>query len=129
VEAGLKIFRPSKSLNQQGQIIIRQTVSGFKFEKTEAELTDHGLLALLGEYNYGLWLRVLSDRHLPGPDSNRGYAASAFVDSLILLLRTGDAVRSSVLKESFLYHRKGTTNSLLLFLRTPKMFDKPRNTR
>jgi hypothetical protein len=31
-------------------------------------------------------LRELADRHLPGPGSNRGYRASAFVDSLVLLL-------------------------------------------
>jgi hypothetical protein len=120
VEAGLKIFRPSKSLNQQGQIIIRQTVSGFKFEKPEAELTDHGLLALLGEYNYGLWLRALSDRHLPGPDSNRGYAASAFVDSLILLLRAGDAVSSSVLKESLFVSPKRHDQFSIAVLENPK---------
>ena len=69
--------------------MIRQTVFGFKIEKTEEELTAHGGLALFAEYNHGMGLRELADRHLPGPGSNRGYAASAFVDSLVLLLQAG----------------------------------------
>ena len=69
--------------------MIRQTVFGFKIEKTDEELTAHGGLALLAEYNHGIGLRELVDRHLPGPGSNRGYAASAFVDSLVLLLQAG----------------------------------------
>ena len=69
--------------------MIRQTVFGFKIEKTEEKLTAHGGLALLAEYNHGMGLRELADRHLPGPGSNRGYQASAFVDSLVLLLQAG----------------------------------------
>ena len=69
--------------------MIRQTVFGFKTEKTEETLTAHGGLALLAEYNHGIGLRTLADRHLPGPGSNRGYAVSAFVDSLVLLLQAG----------------------------------------
>ena len=69
--------------------MIRQTVCGFKVEKTSEELTAHGGLALLAEYNHGMGLRELADRHLPGPGSNRGYRASAFVDSLVLLLQAG----------------------------------------
>lgn len=69
--------------------MIRQTIFGFKIEKTDEELTAHGGLALLAEYNHGIGLRELVDRHLPGPGSNRGYAASAFVDSLVLLLQAG----------------------------------------
>ena len=69
--------------------MIRQTVFGFKIEKTEVELTAHGGLALLAEYNHGMGLRELADRHLPGPGSNCGYAASAFADSLVLLLQAG----------------------------------------
>jgi Transposase DDE domain group 1 len=69
--------------------MIRQTVFGFKIEKTEETLTAHGGLALLAEYNHGMGLRELTDRHLPGPGSNRGYAASSFADSLVLLLQAG----------------------------------------
>ena len=69
--------------------MIRQTVFGFKIEKTEDSLTAHGGLALLAEYNHGMGLRDLADRYLPGSGSNRGYAASAFVGSLVLLLQAG----------------------------------------
>lgn len=69
--------------------MIRQTVFGFKVEKTSEELTAHAGLALLAEYNHGMGLRELTNRHLPGPGSNRGYEASAFVDSLVLLLQAG----------------------------------------
>ena len=61
----------------------------FKIERTDEQLTAHGGLALLAEYNHGMGLRELSDRHLPGPGSNRGYAPSVFVDSLVLLLQAG----------------------------------------
>jgi len=69
--------------------MIRQTVFGFKIEKTKEELTAHAGLALLAEYNHGLGLRELVDRHLPAPGSNRGYQPSAFVDSLVLMLQGG----------------------------------------
>ena len=70
-------------------MMIRQTVFGFKIENTDENLTAHGGLALLAEYNHGMGLRELSDRHLPGPGSNRGYDASSFVDSLVLMLQAG----------------------------------------
>lgn len=69
--------------------MIRQTVLHFKIESTEEELTAHGGLALLAEYNHGLGLRQLSDRYLPAPGSNRGYAPSVFVESLTLMLQAG----------------------------------------
>jgi len=69
--------------------MIRQTVLGFKLERTEEELTAHGGLALMAEYNHGLGLKKLVDRYLPGPGSNRGYAPSVFVDSLVLMLQGG----------------------------------------
>jgi hypothetical protein len=69
--------------------MIRQTVLAFKMESTQEQLTAHGGLALLAEYNHGLGLRRLVDRHLPAPGSNRGYAPSAFVESLVLMLQAG----------------------------------------
>ncbi len=69
--------------------MIRQTVLGFKIESTQEQLTAHGGLALLAEYNRGLGLRQLSDQHLPAPGSNRGYAPSVFVESLVLMLQAG----------------------------------------
>ena len=69
--------------------MIRQTVLGFKLERTQEELTAHGGLALMAEYNHGLGLKALVDRYLPEPRSNRGYAPSVFVDSLVLMLQGG----------------------------------------
>ena len=69
--------------------MIRQTVLGFKLERSDETLTAHGGLALLAEYNHGLGLRTMADAHLPGPGSNRGYAPSVFVDTLVLLLQAG----------------------------------------
>lgn len=70
-------------------MMIRQTVFGFKIEKTSEELTAHAGLAVFAEYNHGMGLRELADQHLPGPGSNRGYQPSAFVDSLVLMLQGG----------------------------------------
>lgn len=69
--------------------MIRQTVLGFKIENTQEELTAHGGLALMAEYNHGMGLRGLANRHLPAAGSNRGYNASVFVDSLVLMLQGG----------------------------------------
>jgi len=69
--------------------MIRQSVLDFKIERTKEQLTAHGGLALLAEYNHGMGLRQLSDQHLPAPGSHRGYAPSAFVESLILMLQAG----------------------------------------
>jgi len=69
--------------------MIRQTVLGFKLEMTQEELTAHGGLALMAEYNHGMGLRGLVDRYLPEPGSNRGYAPSVYVDTLVLMLQGG----------------------------------------
>jgi Transposase DDE domain group 1 len=69
--------------------MIRQTVFGFKIEGTEEELTAHGGLALLAEYNHGIGLRELVERYLPRAGSNRGFKPSVFVDSLVLMLQGG----------------------------------------
>jgi hypothetical protein len=69
--------------------MVRQTVFGFKLERTEEPVTAHGGLALLAEFNHGLGLCGLVDRYLPRPGSNRGYAPSVFVDRLILMLQAG----------------------------------------
>ena len=69
--------------------MIRQTVFGFKMERTQEELTAHGGLALMAEYSHGLGLRELVGRNLPGPGSNRGYDPVAYVESLVLMLQAG----------------------------------------
>ena len=69
--------------------MIRQSVLGFKLERTQEELTAHGGLALMAEYSHGLGLREMVARHLPGPGSNRGYDPVAYVESLVLMLQAG----------------------------------------
>lgn len=69
--------------------MVRQSVVPFKLERTDETLTAHGGLALLAEFNHGLGVCGLTDRYLPGPGSNRGYAPSVFVDRLILMLQAG----------------------------------------
>ena len=69
--------------------MIQQTVLPFKLETTSENLTAHGGLSLLTEYNEGLGLSSLVDTHLPVPGSNRGMDPSVFVHSLIQMLQGG----------------------------------------
>jgi len=69
--------------------MIRQSIFGFKLEKTEEELTAQGGLSLLAEYNHGMGLKKLVDLHLPVAGSNRGYSPSVFADTLVLMLQGG----------------------------------------
>jgi hypothetical protein len=69
--------------------MIQQTIFPFKIETTKERLTAHGGLALMAEFNHGIGLRELTDRYLPSPGSNRGFAPSVMVDSLVLMLQGG----------------------------------------
>ena len=69
--------------------MIQQTIFSFKIETTKERLTAHGGLALMAEFNHGIGLRELTDRYLPSPGSNRGFAPSVMVDSLVLMLQGG----------------------------------------
>lgn len=69
--------------------MIRQTASSFKLGNTTENLTAQGGLALFAEYNHSIGLKSLVDRLLPKAGSNRGYAASTFVDALVLMLQAG----------------------------------------
>ena len=75
--------------------MIRQTVLPFKLERTNEALTAHGGLALLAEYTHALGLRALTERYLPRPGSNRGYAPAVFVEPVVLLLQAGGPWRTS----------------------------------
>jgi hypothetical protein len=68
---------------------IPQTVFPFKIGTTKENLTAHGGLAMMAEFNEGIGLRELTDQYLPGPGSNRGFAPSVVVDSLVLMLQGG----------------------------------------
>jgi hypothetical protein len=69
--------------------MIPQTIFSFKLETTKEKLTAHGGLALMAEFNHGIGLKNLCDRHLPKPESNRGFKSSIFVDTLVLMLQAG----------------------------------------
>lgn len=69
--------------------MIQQTIFPFKIAVTEEVLTARSGLALFAEYNHGMGLRELADKHLPAPGSNRGFRPSVFVDSIVLMLQGG----------------------------------------
>ena len=69
--------------------MIQQTIFPFKLKMTREGLTAYGGLALMAEFNHGIGLRELTDKYLPRPQSNRGYAPSVFVDTMILMLEGG----------------------------------------
>jgi len=69
--------------------MIPQTVLPFKLETTSENLTAHGGLSLLTEYNEGLGLSSLVDFYLPRPGSNRGIRPSVYVHALVQMLQGG----------------------------------------
>ena len=69
--------------------MIQQTIFPFKLKLPREGLTAYGGLALMAEFNHGIGLRELTDKYLPRPQSNRGYAPSVFVDTMILMLEGG----------------------------------------
>jgi hypothetical protein len=69
--------------------MIAQTVLPFKLEITDDEITAHAGLAVFGEFLRALDVPGLLDRALPGPGSGAGYAASAHVLPLLLMLHGG----------------------------------------
>ena len=69
--------------------MIQQTIFPFKIATTKEVLTARGGLALIAEYNHGIGLRELVDKHLPVPGSNRGFTPSVFVNSMVLMLQGG----------------------------------------
>ena len=68
---------------------LAQTVLPFKIEATEELLTANAGLALFGEFIRGLGLKRWLDTEMPKPGSRRGYAASAYVTPLVLMLNGG----------------------------------------
>ena len=68
---------------------VAQTVLPFKLAATEELLTANAGLALFGEFARGLgWQRWLG-QEMPKPGSGRGFAASAYVTPLVLMLTAG----------------------------------------
>jgi hypothetical protein len=69
--------------------MVAQTVLTFKLESTAETLTAHGGLVLVGEYIHALGLPAWIDRDLPAPGSGAGYAPSAYVLPIVLMLHGG----------------------------------------
>lgn len=67
----------------------QQTIFPFQLSTTKEVLTARSGLALFAEYNHGIGLKALADKHLPGPGSNRGFQPSVFVNSMVLMLQGG----------------------------------------
>ncbi len=67
----------------------QETIFPFKLGLTKEVLTARSGLALFAEYNHGIGLRELVDKHLPQPGSNRGFKPSVFVNSMVLMLQSG----------------------------------------
>lgn len=69
--------------------MLNQTVLPFKLASTEESLTAHAGLGLFGEFCVAMKLSEQIDRHLSCPGSGRGFAPSAFVQPLVLMLHGG----------------------------------------
>ena len=70
-------------------MVSMQTVLPFKLAVTDDSLTAHGGLALFGEYLDAMGVGALIDHELPGPGSAAGFAPSAHVSPLVLMLAGG----------------------------------------
>jgi hypothetical protein len=68
---------------------LAQTVLPFKLEATDELLTANAGLVLFGEFLRGLGLHRWLAQEMPPPGSGRGYAASAYVTPLVLMLSGG----------------------------------------
>ncbi len=66
-----------------------QTVLSFKLESTNDQLTANAGLALFGEFIRGQGFYRWIEATMPVPGSGRGYAASAYLSPLILMLTGG----------------------------------------
>ncbi len=69
--------------------MIQETIFLFKLETTKEVLTSRIGLALFAEYNHGIGLKKLTDKHLSAPCSNREFKPSVFVSSIVLMLQGG----------------------------------------
>jgi len=69
--------------------MIAQTLFQFKLDTTRENLTAHGGLVLMAEFNHGIGIRELVDKYVTHPQSNRGFMPSVFVDTLVLMLEGG----------------------------------------
>lgn len=76
--------------------MVARDLSGIKLDRTDEPLTGQGGFLAFGEYLKGMKLRERVERHLPAPGSNRGFAPSLFVESLVALLVQGGRTLSDL---------------------------------
>lgn len=68
---------------------LAQTVLPFKLGATDELLTANAGLVLFGEFVRGLGFNRWLSQEMPRPGSGRGYAASAYLNPLVLMLTGG----------------------------------------
>lgn len=69
--------------------MIRQTVLPFKLERTEEKVTARSGLVLYAEFMKAIGLEELADRHMPRPESGRGFKAICYIRPLSMMLYGG----------------------------------------
>ena len=68
---------------------MKQNILPFKLGKTSEKITSHAGLSLFGEFLHSMHVLNQIDINLPKPGSSAGYAASKFVEPLLLMLHGG----------------------------------------
>jgi hypothetical protein len=66
-----------------------QTILNFTVESTKEKLTPRAGEAIFGEFLKAIRVDKLCNKHLPSPQSNRGYAPYTFIQPLMLMLHSG----------------------------------------
>lgn len=69
--------------------MLRQTVMGFKLERTEEKVTARSGLVLYAEFMRAMGVESLIDRHMPKPGSGRGFEAITYIKPLSMALYGG----------------------------------------
>ena len=66
-----------------------QTVLNFTVESTQEKLTPRAGEAVFAEFLKAIRIDRLCNKHLPSPESNRGYTPYTFLQPLLLMLHSG----------------------------------------
>jgi hypothetical protein len=66
-----------------------QSVLNFTVESTQEKLTPQAGESIFGEFLKAIGVDRLCNKHLPLPQSNRGYAPYTFIQPLLLMLHSG----------------------------------------
>jgi hypothetical protein len=74
---------------ERGKEMIKQTQLSFKLGMTEDEITPRSGLSVYAEFLRGFGIKDFIDKHMPLPESNRGYKAWQYLEPLMLMLYGG----------------------------------------